>query len=521
MNANARKYRRNLGGLGVAVWAAAGFVLGVGFSSGCKQGEGDRCEQSADCDDGLECCLGEQTQYPNTCRRKCNPCGDGVLDSGEACDDGNNVSNDGCKGDCSSNETCGNRIVDDHLRDPNVAEECDPPTSQPPNEVVACEDLGFVSGNATCMDNCLLDLSSCVGGCGNGVLEPEFDDEECDGAELGGATCQDLGFAGGTLGCTEGCRYDLAGCTGGCGNGVLESSEQCDTDNLDGKSCEDLGFSGGTLRCGGTCIFDTSGCTGRSAVDVNVDSSGFAAQSGSNTGEADLMTASCQPNGGAEALFLVTVEQSGYYLLATEPISDASALQDTVLSMWDEATSDASELMCNDNDGVGRLSALMTFLDSAGGGAYFAVEGYGGSEGAFQLVVRSVLSPSGTCAWATALSAEGSYGARIDALGDSNLQTGSCFGAGSAEAVFVYTMQGAGSLRVTAESIGDMPFGVYLRTTACDGGTAVEEDCAIGDFAGTVAVASGLSASDPVYIFVEGNTEDVVVPVLLWIEEQP
>jgi cysteine-rich repeat protein len=46
-----------------------------------------------------------------TCRFEAR-CGDMRVDMGEVCDDGNNASGDGCRSDCLSNETCGNRIVD-------------------------------------------------------------------------------------------------------------------------------------------------------------------------------------------------------------------------------------------------------------------------------------------------------------------------------------------------------------------------------------------------------------------------
>lgn len=45
-------------------------------------------------------------------------CGDGNLDPGEVCDDGNKVGGDGCSPDCLSDETCGNGILD-------PGEECD------------------------------------------------------------------------------------------------------------------------------------------------------------------------------------------------------------------------------------------------------------------------------------------------------------------------------------------------------------------------------------------------------------
>jgi len=40
--------------------------------------------------------------FRSTCRRNCTAprCGDGVLDGGEVCDDGNVVGGDGCAADC-------------------------------------------------------------------------------------------------------------------------------------------------------------------------------------------------------------------------------------------------------------------------------------------------------------------------------------------------------------------------------------------------------------------------------------
>jgi hypothetical protein len=50
--------------------------------------------------------------------------------------------------------------------------------------------------------------------CGNGVLEPQYD-EECDGADFGNLTCQSQGFQGGQPRCSTDCRINIyAGCTG-------------------------------------------------------------------------------------------------------------------------------------------------------------------------------------------------------------------------------------------------------------------------------------------------------------------
>jgi hypothetical protein len=46
-----------------------------------------------------------------------------------------------------------------------------------------------------------------------------------------------------------------------CGNGLVDDGEQCDGGNLGGYSCTDLGYSGGTLACDPiTCTYDASGC---------------------------------------------------------------------------------------------------------------------------------------------------------------------------------------------------------------------------------------------------------------------
>jgi hypothetical protein len=46
-----------------------------------------------------------------------------------------------------------------------------------------------------------------------------------------------------------------------CGNGVVDDGEQCDGGNLGGFTCVDLGYSGGTLACDPvTCTYDASAC---------------------------------------------------------------------------------------------------------------------------------------------------------------------------------------------------------------------------------------------------------------------
>lgn len=46
-----------------------------------------------------------------------------------------------------------------------------------------------------------------------------------------------------------------------CGNDLIEGSEECDGSNLDGKTCVDLGYVGGILACKADCTFNVSGCS--------------------------------------------------------------------------------------------------------------------------------------------------------------------------------------------------------------------------------------------------------------------
>jgi len=46
-----------------------------------------------------------------------------------------------------------------------------------------------------------------------------------------------------------------------CGDGEQYSGEDCDGTDLNGKSCSNVGFTGGVLSCDVNCVFDTSACT--------------------------------------------------------------------------------------------------------------------------------------------------------------------------------------------------------------------------------------------------------------------
>jgi cysteine-rich repeat protein len=66
----------------------------------------DRIDPGEVCDDG-------NNVSDDGCPADCSaPCGDGHLDPGETCDDGNTAGGDGCSADCRAREVCGNGAVD-------------------------------------------------------------------------------------------------------------------------------------------------------------------------------------------------------------------------------------------------------------------------------------------------------------------------------------------------------------------------------------------------------------------------
>ncbi|MBZ0236736.1 MAG: DUF4215 domain-containing protein [Deltaproteobacteria bacterium] len=157
-------------------------------------------------------------------------CGDNLHNAaaGEACDDGDEDSNDGCKDDCTSTEACGNRIIDDHLPNnpTNSPATCLNATATGTNCAEVCDDGNNLAGDG-CSPNCLSEED-----CQNGILDV-------------GEVCDD-----GDDDNNDTCRND---CTGGagCGNGQVEGGlgEQCDN-GMEGQN---------TVACDSDCSVPVCG----------------------------------------------------------------------------------------------------------------------------------------------------------------------------------------------------------------------------------------------------------------------
>ncbi len=156
-------------------------------------------------------------------------CGDGFVGREEACDDGNQVSGDGCDGLCLPEApSCGDGRVE-------ADESCDDANDDSSDECLGnCElarcgdgilwefqeqcDDGNTDPLDGCSDTCSYELDSC----GDGQIDP-------------GETCDDGGNESGD-GCSASCKSEAALAL--CGNGVLDEGEACDDGNASNQdSC--------------------------------------------------------------------------------------------------------------------------------------------------------------------------------------------------------------------------------------------------------------------------------------------
>ncbi|MBN1944377.1 MAG: DUF4215 domain-containing protein [Bradymonadales bacterium] len=171
-----------------------------------NQGFGDYCLPTcmlARCGDGfllqgVEQCDDGNDADDDGCTNRCTlpRCGDGIVQTGEACDDGNLDDADDCLSTCVL-PLCGDGFVQE-------GEECD-------------------DGNSSDADYCLNDCTLAT--CGDGFLWLRV--EACDD---GNSDDQD--------GCTNRCAPPS------CGDGVVQAAEDCDDGNLDN-----------TDDCLNTCLF--------------------------------------------------------------------------------------------------------------------------------------------------------------------------------------------------------------------------------------------------------------------------
>ncbi len=207
-------------------------------------------------------------------------CGNGTIEAGEVCD-GNNFDGETCeslvgygsKGYLSCNKTC--TAISTSKCSPAITcgdgilqsfEACDHDKFKDGITSCAAYDSRYSAGTLKC-SNCNIDTAACIYRCGNGAIDSG---EECDGAVLNNMTCDKVvGFGSkGELKCDSFCKFDKTGCSSAlnCGNGKLDPEEACDPSAklfAGGViSCEkyDAKYGSGNLSCNSNCTINESAC---------------------------------------------------------------------------------------------------------------------------------------------------------------------------------------------------------------------------------------------------------------------
>ncbi len=178
---------------------------------GCGDGS---LQLGEDCDDG-------NTASCDGCSATCGAetgCGDGVACGGEACDDGNRTSCDGCSATCAveSGARCGDTIINGAC-----GEECDPPGAACSTEcrrIAVCGDHVQDAGE-TCDDGNTASCDGCSASC-------QVETGCGDGARCGAEACDD-GNSASCDGCSPTCTIEVGAL---CGDGVVNTGcgEECD-----------------------------------------------------------------------------------------------------------------------------------------------------------------------------------------------------------------------------------------------------------------------------------------------------
>ena len=200
---------------------------GDGCTAACEIEDGNPCVADGECASGV--C--DMNEVPPICE-PAGSCGNGVIDAGESCDDGNLMTGDGCSSvclledgePCTDNAQCVSAICDSV--DSNSCEPANTCGNGALEAGEACDD-GNASAGDGCNPQCLLELGA--GPCNNG-------------AQCGSGVCN-------TMAAAPVCAVPV-----GCGNGVLNDNEVCDDGNLlPGDGCSDSCTLKNEWRGGGGC----------------------------------------------------------------------------------------------------------------------------------------------------------------------------------------------------------------------------------------------------------------------------
>jgi cysteine-rich repeat protein len=170
-------------------------------------------------------------------------CGNGQIERGEACDDGNSVDDDYCSNDCRLPGRCG-----DHVRQAGAGEACDDGntvTETCQYAAVSCE---------VCAADCEL-AAGATSRCGDGTVQTN-QGEQCDD---GNVTTEACAYGAASCSVCDASCHSVAGATQRCGDGHIDAAH--------GEQCDDGGTQAG-YGCSATCQVEAVASCGNSTIDT-------------------------------------------------------------------------------------------------------------------------------------------------------------------------------------------------------------------------------------------------------------
>ncbi len=283
-------------------WLALAVVCLVSVACGGSEEEpvcgNGKVEAGESCDDG-------NADDTDGCRNTCTAatCGDGIVQAGvEECDDGNDVDTDGCLSTCVA-ASCGDGVVQAGVETCDDGNDVDTDACPTTCQTAACGD-GFVqAGSEECDDGNDVDTDACRNNCVS-------------------ATCGDGVVHAGVEGCDDGNEDDSDAClstcvSATCGDGVVQADvEECDDGNADE-----------TDACLANCVAARCG-DGFVQAGVEVCDDG-------NTDDTDLCPTTCQPARCGD----------GFVQEGAEACDDGAANSDTAA---DACRTNCQEATCGD-----------------------------------------------------------------------------------------------------------------------------------------------------------------------------
>lgn len=252
-----------------------------GTTESCTPGQADCACDAGACEAGLEC-------KDDVCVPVVAACGDGKVDDGEACDDGNDVETDDCLKGCVA-AACGDGLVQEGVEGCDDGNKDGGDGCSPECTLESCGD-GKIQGMEVCDDGNDVETDDCLStclaaSCGDGAIHEGV--EECDDgnkvdtdacpSNCQEASCGDSFVQAGVEACDDGNQVETDAClatcvAASCGDGLVQAGvEECDDKNkVDTDACTamckkavcgDKIVQQGVEECDDGNMVDGDGCT--------------------------------------------------------------------------------------------------------------------------------------------------------------------------------------------------------------------------------------------------------------------